>query len=339
MAVIVLVLVALGWMFWFFRETTIYILITLLAVIILKPIVNYLEHNKIRKSAAFLAIIILFLCLVGITVFYAIPSISAEVKSISDDWPMIQQRINDEVFQKRATGTYYFPALNLDVSQDFLHSIKDDLTTWVNSFAFWAIQLIIGVIFIVPFMVYILLKEGNEIKKRFFSLIPNKYFEVILCMFEEITISIEHFVSAKIIQSAIVALISSIGFLIIGIKFPIVLGIIVGILNIIPYFGPIIGAVPPIAVGYLLHDFRTAFLAFIVILVGQAVDNLYTTPVLLPKLVNEHPLIVIISILVGAELAGPVGMVIALPIYSVFRIILTHSYKALDALHSDESLG
>ena len=198
------------------------------------------------------------------------------------------------------------------------------------------IPVLLSSLVLVPIFTVMLIKDRKNLFKRFFDFVPNRYFEVVMSMAYDINKSIENFVSAKVVQSLIVGGVCSIGFLLIGVKFPLTFGFLAGLLNIVPYIGPVIGAAPPVIISYLLIDTRTAILALTVVILGQLVDNLFTQPVLLPRLVKEHPLVVILVTLIGAELFGAVGLVLALVIFSVVKIILVKSYSALDVIYSRE---
>lgn len=316
-----------------------YLLVALIIIYTLSPFASYLSRFGFRKKEAFAVVFIALVAIMLSAVLFIGPRILSEVETAKQTWPQVDVRISEEVFSKVYDEdgnlvSYHIPKLNIDVEADDVHSIFFNLMNQIKAAISALIPVLISSLIIVPILTIVLIKDRERIYRGIFNLVPNRYFEVVLSMAHDINSSIENFISAKAIQSIIVAAVTTIGFLIIGVKVPILMGVLVGLFNIIPYIGPVMGAAPPIIISYLLIDSRTAILAAIIILIAQAIDNFFTQPVLLPKLVNEHPLAVVLVTLIGAELFGALGLVFGIAAYSVLKIIFTKSYEALDILYS-----
>ena len=117
-----------------------------------------------------------------------------------------------------------------------------------------------------------------------------------------------------------------------GLKGWLVLGLLAGALNIVPYIGPVLGAIPPILIG--IGDApTTAVYAIITIVIAQLIDNLYIIPFMISGMVRTDALLGIILILVGAQLFGIFGMVFAIPMYRIYKIILRDTYQGLTKVY------
>ena len=315
-----------------------YVLIGVILSYILNPIVKKVEALGFSKKHAFSIIITISLIFIITAMTIAIPLINQEVNSLSNKWPEIKSKINNQILTEKINNknesTYYFPLLNIEIAKSNIDGFLLDYSSQINIFAKNLISVIFKLILIVPIVTYFLIIKRRKIKKKIFQLIPNKYFEIIFAMVKEINKSIENYISAKIIQAVIISVSASIGFIIINLNFPIFLGIFVGLANIIPYIGPLIGAIPAILIAYLFFDTKIIIFVLILLLIVQLIDNFIIQPIILPKLVNEHPIVVIVITLIGAELFGPLGMIMALPIFIIIKIILLKSYIALDFLYS-----
>jgi len=153
------------------------------------------------------------------------------------------------------------------------------------------------------------------------------------------------FIRAKLIESVVVGFCTLVGFFIIGIIFQnplnwaFFLAILVGLFNIIPYLGPLIGAIPVLLVAIVQYVLLPQFpelsaavgsasswapmLAVIGVLIfAQVVDNVYLIPVVLGRSVNVHPLIVLLSVILGFEILGITGMIISIPVASIVQTLI-----------------
>ena len=144
------------------------------------------------------------------------------------------------------------------------------------------------------------------------------------------------YVRGVILQQGILAIIASIGFWIAGYPFPIVLGLIVGVLGIIPYLGPILGLLPPLVITLRMDPFHLWLFVSAILVIGVAytIDNLYVIPVTIAGPVNLHPLRVIVGIIIFGNLLGIPGMVIAILLMAVVKILYTELFSGLESVRA-----
>lgn len=326
---------------WYLRSFFKYIFLSVALYYIMNPFVLYLQKLGTPKTSSAIIVIATFIIIIiGILAFY-IPLVRNEISTISQTWPAIEQRIDQELIQAVRDNTssiiaYTIPSIRFTIPAANVKAIFTQAQSFASSLASGIIPFILSSLVIVPIITFMLLNEWPKLFRKMLKLIPNKYFEFSVAMFHDIQITLENFINAKGIQSLIVASICSLGFMIIGVKLALLMGLIVGILNIIPYIGPPIGALFPVLSSYLLVDAETSILAFIVVIISQLVDNFITQPILIPRLVKEHPLVVILVTLLGAEAFGAVGMILSLPLFSILKVVIVRSYTALDLTYPKE---
>ncbi len=183
-------------------------------------------------------------------------------------------------------------------------------------------------ILVIPLMFGMYFKHHSKIGSYIKAYAPPEHAEGIVRALKSIGSELEDFFSAKMLESAIVGLICCIGFYLGGLEWWLFLGILAGFLNIIPYIGPILGAIPPVIVGYLDSP-MTALFVVITVIVAQTIDNLYLIPFMLSEKMNINPLLSVVLTLAASELLGPLGMVLAIPIYIIYKIIIKESYREL----------
>ncbi len=117
--------------------------------------------------------------------------------------------------------------------------------------------------------------------------------------------------------------------------YAVILAVFAGLTNLIPYVGPIFGAIPALLIATIDKDSSMILLVTLVYVIAQVIDMAFIIPLVVAKIVNLHPVIVIIAIMAGAELGGIVGMIISIPVTSAALLIMSTFYKQLLAQNSD----
>lgn len=198
-----------------------------------------------------------------------------------------------------------------------------------------------SLIIIIPFLVFFFLLNGRDMKKKFLSIIPNKYFEMTLITISEIDNIIGKYIRGTLLESLVVGLLTSFGFYIIG--FPpttaIITGMIAGFANAIPYLGPIIGGIIGVSICILnlvpanyvsLFGLHASVIGVIaVVIIAQLIDQIIIQPSILGKSVDLHPILIIIGIIAGSNLFGFIGMLIAIPLLAIIKVVIVTLYKHL----------
>ena len=128
------------------------------------------------------------------------------------------------------------------------------------------------------------------------------------------------YIRGQAFDAFMVGVVVSIVFSIIGIQYAIVIGLLIGLGNLIPYMGPIVGYTSIVVVGVATGDYKSMIIAAIAMLIIQAIDGNLIYPKLLSSSVNIHPMIVIISLTVGASVGGLVGMIVAVPSGALVKV-------------------
>ena len=238
---------------------------------------------------------------------------------------------------------------------DFLGNMipeSDKLILLAKNFLIGLFQSVLGLIssagnvFFIAFMIFIftiiLLIEYHDFKRSLVRFLPNKYLEVGLRMIFNIEQQISKYLRGQILAASSVAILSIIGLFILNkvganITLVIFIGIIAGLANLIPMVGPFIGMVPAILITimnnvgnesafshYIFDIVPSPFFIFDIILmfiVVQQIDNNFITPLVIGESVGLHPMIVMIVLIIGGTLMGPLGMLFAIPATGVLKVL------------------
>ncbi|MFQ5797161.1 MAG: AI-2E family transporter, partial [Bacteroidota bacterium] len=198
----------------------------------------------------------------------------------------------------------------------FLSDIANRAEETLSSAASLLLMLVI-----VPFITFFLLKDYDRMKKRIIRMVPNKYFEMALNLIYNLERQLSRYIRGVLLESVSVAALYAIAYEIIGLDFPIMMGLIGGLFNIIPLVGPILGAVPAVVISIIqTGDFGFLLPIVVITVIVQQTDELLIQPNIYGKLLDLHPVAVIIVILLGSQIMGVLGMVLAIPIYTVLTV-------------------
>lgn len=300
---------------------------SLLFAYLLNPLVNIIERKGIARGISVLLVYAILLGIVLLLSFSIIPKLSNEVqylaKTLPDQFNKIYIFFN-ELYIKYSNQLENLPSgfdgmrdaltESLDILQSYLTNILKGFTSFIIESFSKVISLII-----IPILTFYFLKDKEYFKKKIFLLIPKVYRNDILRISREIDSSLNKFIRGQLIVAAIVGVATTVGLIIIGVDFAIIIGFIAGIADIIPYFGPILGILPAIIFALLESPVKAIWVIIIFVVIQQLEGNIIS-----PKIVGEsvglHPIIVMLSLLIGGSYFGILGMLLAVPVTSILKI-------------------
>ncbi len=186
------------------------------------------------------------------------------------------------------------------------------------------------ILLLAPFLAFFMLKDGHRLSKSFMVLVPNNLFEMVLDLQYQINKQLGLFIRARFTEAFIVGLVTFAGLSIIACPFPLLLASFAAATNLIPYLGPIIGAAPAIIVA-LVNHFTPLDLFFLVLvyIVAQSIDTGILIPLLVARIVNLHPVTVVLLIILGGQFMGILGMIISIPLANALKVTFVAVYQHL----------
>jgi predicted PurR-regulated permease PerM len=183
---------------------------------------------------------------------------------------------------------------------------------------------------IVPFVAFFFLKEGNRMRHGLIELVPNAYFELCLNLLHQINGQIGGYIRGQILATSVVATLAVSGLLLIGMDYAVPLGLLAGLANMIPFLGPLIGivsaSVVALAIGGGIGLVGKVVILFLII---QIVDNVLIQPTVVARSVEMHPLVVLFIVMVGSQLMGIVGMLVAVPLTGIIKVSTQTLYQGI----------
>lgn len=185
-------------------------------------------------------------------------------------------------------------------------------------------------IFLLPLFLFFILKDGRSFKYFLLRIVPNSIFERVYYIYSQFDKKISDYIWAKFIEAMIMGLIVTISLIFLNVKFAILLGLVAAVTNIVPYIGPLIGAIPGIVVVLAdpsANDNKTILGVLFVYFFANFLDLAFIFPVLVSRIVNLHPVLVILSVIVGSQYMGILGMIISIPLATIVKLISQEVFR------------
>jgi predicted PurR-regulated permease PerM len=328
-------LVILAGVYLLSQVTPIYlpVIISVILAFILNPLVTFLSQRRLwptrqllgRSLAVFIAFIFSAIIAAIVMTFILVPFIS-EFNNLINNLPNLIKRFQKMtmVIQNQA---------NFIALAGYLPNIADQTMSSIGSFSIDLAKKIVNSIFglassiielvIVPVLTYYFLKDWQIIKESIVFLFSERTRAKARNIIEEMGSVVSGYIRGQFVVSFIVGFLVFCGMYGFGVEYPMVLGLLAGITEAIPIIGPIIGAVPAILLAYTVAPFLALKVAVFYFLVQQF-ENHIIVPNVMGQAIDLHPIIVILSLLIGGQLFGIAGMVLAVPVSAILKVLLKH---------------
>lgn len=304
--------------------------IFLLAVIIaylLDPIVKKLERKKIPRKIGILLIYAVFSGFIAAIGVFVVPEMVSNMKELMDTLPDIisgyQGMLNDVI---ATIKTSKWSGEIKDIVYQEIQNTGNIIQAYITNTLRNSLNVLFRTVTILfdlllaMVIAYYFIKDAEFFKSLVFSLVPSKWRNGIMNISKEINFILSNFIQGQLVTAFIVGILEVIGLVVLKVKYSMILGLFGGITNIIPYFGPFIGAVPAVAVS-LLESPKKAILTAIMFIVVQQIDNSFISPKVIEGRLGLHPVTTILAVLIGGEFFGILGMLISVPVIAILRVI------------------
>ena len=300
--------------------------IALIVVIVLNPFVSALQHRGVHRligaAIAFLGLIAAFVA-IGLVV---IPSIADQARGFATEFPLLYDRLIEQVvsFGDRfgldpSLWSYdqILNYLNDPENQDTILSIVFDrlgsLTTGIFEF--------ILVFLLGPVVAFYVLIDLPNVQQRLLDMVPERNRAEVAYVGRRLNSAVGGFLRGQLVVAIIVGVMLSFGYWLIDLPFWMLIGIVGGVLNIVPFLGPWVGGILGVAIALTTADFSTAVWAVVVAVVVQQIDNNFVSPSVLRATVRLHPAVTLLVLVLAGAVAGFWGIVIAVPLAAALKII------------------
>lgn len=344
-------LVLIGLIIFIFREVsfifnplsvfmqTVVLPVTLAMILyyLLRPVLRLLERFRIKRIWGILIIFMGVVGLLTLVTFLILPFLREQLQMLIEEFPQyFMQLLTDiDAFLRTSFVGDYYTGSNFDIDQlmetlpDNLSGILQDVVasiiTGITGFLSTITSFVLSIV-IVPFILFYLLKDGEKLPEYILKLLPPRLRDDTREVFGEADKQLSAYIQGQLIVAFFIGVMVFIGFLIIGMKYALLLGVLAMFTSVVPYIGPAIAITPAVIIALVTSPFMLVKLA-IVWTVVQLVEGNIISPQVMGKTLFIHPVTIIFVLLTAGSLFGVAGVILGIPAYAILRVLVSHIFK------------
>jgi predicted PurR-regulated permease PerM len=332
---VVVVLLILG------RRIFLPLLLGLAIAYVFDPAVSWLERKGLRRGAGVAVVALVLLLSVFLLLLYIVPTIRDQVAALVDALPRYRDQIRGgvEPMLERLQARYPHEIEELqdraiEAARANLPNVAAKVGVWVGT-AFGSIMgalLFLLTLVFVPVFAFYLLVDFPRLKQGLADLVPLPYQPAVLGQAREVDAAVASFLRGQLSIALILAAINAAGLMIIGVPLALVIGLVAGLANMIPYMALVVGLAPALLLSWAEDQSLARLVAIVAVFSGaQLLEGTFLSPRILGRSVNLHPVWVLLAIIVGGSLFGFIGMIVAVPAAAAITVFARHwtaAYKS-----------
>ncbi|KKK37762.1 hypothetical protein WQ57_12460 [Mesobacillus campisalis] len=293
---------------------------------ILRPVVNFLS----RYIPKLLSILLIYLVVAGsgfAGAYILGPTIASQFQNLSENFPENIEEVTDK--SKETIRENSFGLVSPEELEEKAYSFFQETTSRISgnlAEIFTAVTSVATVLVLVPFLLFYFLKDDHLLRPYLLNRLPEEHVQEGNKILVDIDKTIFQYIIGQFIVAIAVGTLMYIGYLIIGLDHALLLAIFAMLLTVVPLLGPVIGIIPAIFAALLQDPFMVVKVLIVFVVVQQLEGNL-VEPQVFGKKLNIHPVTVILLLLVAGSLYGFVGILIAVPLYSVTKTLVKDFWR------------
>lgn len=301
---------------------------------LLNPLVDLCERRF--NIPRVWTISIIFILITGLLVWgiiSLIPLLQEQIKQIISSWPKYWHNLEkgtNHLLNKPKFASVRGPIMDQvnQFSQQFSDYFKKNWTDWAGniSFALGTMTNIFVVLATAPFVLFFMLKDGKKFKTTLVKLAPIRFRATTASMLDEVNQSLSNYIRGQLTVAFWVAVMFCIGYTIVGQNYALTLGVLAGILNLIPYLGSPLAMVPALIIAAFTSGMMV-IKVIIVFLIEQTIESRVVSPLVVGSKMEMHPVTTILLFIALGSMFGLPGMIFGIPVYAVVKIIFTRLFK------------
>lgn len=299
-------------------------IIAMIVSYVLNPIVTLLHERKVPRTAAVLLIYTVFCAALAVILVNMIPMFKEQMDQLNRHVPDLTIRAESLVTD---LNNSFLPdsireGLNKSIFQ-MEKKLSETVTHFINNIG--SVVNAVFIAFIIPFLAFYILKDFDLFERTVITYVPKSHRKHTVRLLKDIDSALGSYIRGQFIVCIIVGILAYIGYIIVGVPYPLLLASVVAVTNIIPYLGPFFGAAPALLVASTI-SLKMVLLVAIVNMSCQVLEGNVVSPQVVGRTLHIHPLAIIFALLVGGEVAGIVGMILAVPIFAALKVIVQHIF-------------
>jgi predicted PurR-regulated permease PerM len=319
LSLIILGTLAFFYIMYIGQEIIVPLILSTIIAILLNPLVKFLTKRKVNHVLAILLVLATTIILIFVLIYF----LSAQVARFSDSFPQFQEKFSvmlDDVINW-VSNTFHIGKSKILAWIEKTKGEGLQNSTTVISQTLGTIGGILILVFLLPVYVFMILFYKPLLLEFIARLFRSDKHGVVAEVLSETKVLVQNYLVGLLLEAALVAILNSVGLMIIGLDYAILLGIIGALLNVIPYIGGIVAISLPMLLAFATKSPIDALWVFIVYMVVQFIDNNFIVPKIVASKVKVNALVSIIVVLIGGALWGVSGMFLSIPLTAIIKVI------------------
>lgn len=307
------------------KEVLAILFVALIFASAVDPWVDAMERIKFPRWLTILLIYVLLAILIFFIVYLLIPPIAEQVGQLATNFPGYSDKLGSAIESLKSFSAQHGVLGELD---NGINALRSNLSGAISS-VFSSIAGIFGGIvsfFVVLVITFYMTVEESAIKRTLTFILPERYQPFTLQLIDKVQHKIGSWLKGQLVLSLILGIMAYVGLLILGVNYALLLGVVAAVGEFIPYLGPVIAAVPAIFLAFAQSPIK-GLLVLCLYLIIQQIENNILVPKVMQKAVGLNPIISIIALLIGAKVAGVVGVILAIPVATALSVIVKEIWQ------------
>ena len=304
------------WFLYLVRDILILVFFALIIVSAMDPVVDWLQKKKIPRSVTVLVLYVLVFAVVGTAISFMVAPLTSEIAGLGKNFPSLVEKFSGYFKVVRDYATSHNISQQVSNFSGDINSRISQLGSNIFSGTISFIGGIFSFIVILSIAFYMSVQEKG-VRKFFASIVPDEHGEYMIGLADRIQFKMGRWLLGQAALMVIIAAIDYVGLLIIGAPYALILAIMAGLLEIVPYVGPIVSAIVASTITFLNGGPVMGLLVLALFALAQQLEGYVIAPLVMKKAVGLNPIVVILALMIGAKLGGVIGIVISVPIATV----------------------
>jgi predicted PurR-regulated permease PerM len=347
-AILILALAAALWTLQRLRMVILLLVLSIFFSYLIAPLVEWFQRpvlirgraRKLPRTAAIALVYLVIALVVGLIFYSLVPALTAQINAVIGHLPDYAAKVKSYFERSEALYRKYklTPEWQADIAKE-LSQVGWNVLQWIKNGLLGILSLLTFLpwLFLVPILSFFMLKDVDVFRAAVVSAFPTRRLRRRIDeLFGDASQALAAYVRSLLMACMIIGVLTSIGFTLLGAPFPLLLGVVAGVLEFVPVAGPFLAALIAILVSATV-SFKVAGYVLVFLLVLRVLEDYVIYPRLVGHGMEMHPLLIILAVLTGAELGGIIGIFLAIPATALITVVYRHwlEYKGSQGIMAE----
>lgn len=324
------------------------VILALILYYLLRPLLRILEKWKIPRIWGILILFLVFIAAITLVILLVYPFLRDQFTNLVQEFPVYFMALvhSSTDFLNSSRLIEYFDKMDFNYDQvvneltgniietvrNTASNLAEGIATGVTGFVSTLTGIVLALV-TVPFILFYLLKDGQKLPQFLLKVFPPRMRDGLKEVFHDADKQISSYIQGQILVSICIGIMMTIGFLIIGMDYALLLGFLAMITSVVPYLGPVIAITPALIIALVSSPIMVVKL-IIVWTIVQLVEGKFISPQIMGKSLAVHPITIIFVLLTSGSLFGVAGVILGIPGYAILKVFVTHLFKLYKARYN-----